>query len=135
MSENNLREIRPVMVSEADFDLFDFKFRIMCALQDQTIGERISELIRTDINLSEADYFNEEWISQADLIDELEKAGKTISRQTLRNHRKNGNLPADYFVESKIEDDQPNAAKNQRTYYRKDKCFKFYGIDPNNGEK
>lgn len=126
MGNENKREIRPVMVSEEDYELFDFKFRIMCALQSQTIGERIADLIRNDIRLSQDDYFQEDWISQSDLIDELEKRGKTVTRQTLRNHRTNGTLPTDFFIESKIDTDLPGAKKNQKTYYRKQKCLDFY---------
>lgn len=115
-----------IQFNEQDYERFDFEFRILCALNRQTVGERFTKLMKHDLELN-SDFFEEQWVGQPDLLDALEAAGKSISRQKLRTHRRNGTLPAEYFVESKIESDSPTAAKNQRTYYKKQKCLEFYG--------
>ncbi len=122
---NNQKEIRPVLFTEQDFNTFDEKFRILCALENQTIGERFAELMNADLKKNEK-HFSEDWTTQQGLIEALANEGITITRQTLRTHRTEGKLPSDCFVESKIDSDLPNAKKNQRTYYRTQKCIEFY---------
>lgn len=126
MSEqNNQKEIRPVLFGEDDFKIFDEKFRILCAIEGKTIGEKFAELMKFSIGCHQ-DYFSEGWTTQQGLIEALAVEGITITRQTLRTHRTDGVLPSELFVESKIVSDLPNAKKNQRTYYRTAKCVEFY---------
>lgn len=120
----NKKLIRPVEFSNDEFEIFDFDFRILCALKKQNISERFAELMQEDMKKNKH-LFSETWVTQNQLIDELEKANLTVTRQTLRTHRRNGLLPLDHFIESKLsEADQ--AAKNQKTWYKLEKCLKFY---------
>lgn len=125
MAKENSKEKESRILLPEDLD---FSFRVIAALNKQTIEERIIHLIKADQkNTKEASAFNpKDWVDQQGLIEALEAKKISVSRQTLRNHRVNGTLPKEFFVESKRDPSLPNPAKNQRTYYRKAECIKFY---------
>lgn len=120
MAAQNDKVIRLVLSDES----IEFKFRVVCALNNQTFEERLEALIRLDIlkNYREKD----EWVTLQELLDELENRGYSISRPTLRSHRQNHILPTSLFVESKVVSDAPFANKNQKSYYKKQECVRFY---------
>src|SRR5690349_1438730 len=89
MSENKEKEIRLVIADEHD----EFRFRVICALHNQTPAERLNQLITDDLKQLKDD----DWVKQPEMIEALAEHGFSISRPTLRGHRHSDLLPTGLF--------------------------------------
>lgn len=124
-----LREVRTILFTPAEFEIFKTDFKVLCALRGQTVSQSLAKLVTDEVARQTAKFkLADQFVLQPDLLTALEKNGISVTRQTLLSHRENGKLPGEYYVETTTSDTDSRAPSksNRRIFYRLQPCIEFY---------